>query len=89
MTNSNCIDATRAALNDAAALLEYMRARVAEQQQALDAATTTWTTAAEAQALAYELLLVASLSSYDRTTPEDVTRTRVLMAARAAVRAAL
>ena len=76
-------DITRAALEDAAALIEHLRARVEELRDELDTAAITWSDAATAQDLASELLYVSAKRFYDTTTPEATIRERVLADARA------
>lgn len=78
-------DITRVALEDAAALIEHLRARVEEQRDCVDTGAITWTDAATAQDLARELLDVAAKTFYDTTTPEETIRERVLAGARQAL----
>jgi len=75
-------DACASALEDAAALIECIRARVEAQRDELDTAVIEWVDASEAQRLAFELLAVAAAPHLDTTTDDEIIRQRVLADAR-------
>jgi hypothetical protein len=78
-------DVTRLALDDAAALIELLRARVEVQRQELDSAEINWNHAGSAEHMAELLLDLASRSAYDGTADDAATRERVLNRARRAL----
>jgi hypothetical protein len=78
LTSPTAKEATEIALEEAAALIEALRARVEEQRFALKSASINWSHAGSARHLANELLHLASLPDYDEVTSGDVVRQRVL-----------
>jgi hypothetical protein len=78
----NAKEVTRDALEEAAALVEYLRARIEERRDELDSAHITWGDATMARRMAEDLLLIAAAPHYDAQTPEAVVQFRVLTEAR-------
>jgi hypothetical protein len=73
----------RLALEDAAALIERLRADVESRRDEMDSAAINWTDAATAQQLASDLLYIVARPHYRANASEEPIRERVLAEARA------